>query len=321
MKRFSHIPILLLCLTFLSCEEGVDAIIGDDRPYTIWGLLDAGADTQRVRVIPITTELGLPQGETLDAKVFSVNLDTGERIEWEDKFTMFPDSSKGHVFWSAFTPDIKSNYQLEVVRSDGQMSSSTVALPDSIQLFGPDNARNRSRVDMRIIGTDANIVQARVNYQTFSLPPVNPFPPGSPISQSVQVPFDISYREELLKISDGFEFQINMARDFGEIVFEYQRRCLNDLTIGLGFVTVTVFVGDPSWLPPGGEFNERILAQPGALSNVENGLGFVGAGYSSEFKWFPSNTVRSNVGFALQSSCGFMPADIPECVPQIPCGG
>jgi len=319
MKRYLFIPVIFLALVQMGCEEKVDAIIGDDRPYTIWGLLDAGADTQRVRVIPITTELGIPQGENLDAQVFSTNLETNERREWQDEYIEFSNGTFGHVFWSAFTPEILSSYKLEVVRSDGATSSAVVELPDSIFVDLPDGAEQRRRVDMRISGPGSNLIQANLNYQTFSLPPGNPWPAGTPPSQSVQLPVNIDYVSELERSSAGFEVELDISRDFQAIRQEFEFNCLNPLTIGVSWLTFTVFVGDPMWLPPGGEFDERILAQPGVLSNVDNGLGFVGAGYGAEARWFPSNSVKSGAGFALQGSCSLMPANIPECAPQIAC--
>ena len=45
------------------------------------------------------------------------------------------------------------------------------------------------------------------------------------------------------------------------------------------------------WDPPGGVFDADVLVQPGTLSNVENGFGFVGAGYRLSSTWIPLDTI------------------------------
>ena len=88
--------------------------------------------------------------------------------------------------------------------------------------------------------------------------------------------------------------------------------------IGLGRVEFRFLVADDSWNPPGGDFDFEVLSQPGAFSNVENGFGFFGAGYTASTEWFPSDVVRTELGYVLSAPCGFMPA--PSCTnPPEPC--
>jgi hypothetical protein len=47
-------------------------------------------------------------------------------------------------------------------------------------------------------------------------------------------------------------------------------------------------VGDEVWNPPGGAIDPTILSQPNAMTNVEKGFGFIGAGYRVVAPLFPS---------------------------------
>ena len=54
-----------LLLATAGCEESVDAIIGTEIPFTIWGFLDVAADTQYVRVFEVTDQL-IPDRDAKD---------------------------------------------------------------------------------------------------------------------------------------------------------------------------------------------------------------------------------------------------------------
>jgi hypothetical protein len=58
-----------------------------------------------------------------------------------------------------------------------------------------------------------------------------------------------------------------------------------------------VLIGNESWIPPGGEFDPNVLVQPGTLRNVQNGLGFVGAGYNQDFALYPSQQSLDDTWF------------------------
>lgn len=48
---------------------------------------------------------------------------------------------------------------------------------------------------------------------------------------------------------------------------------------------------DPDWRPPGGAFDPEVLIDPNAMTNVENGFGFVGSGYELAMPAFHSPSV------------------------------
>jgi hypothetical protein len=60
-------------------------------------------------------------------------------------------------------------------------------------------------------------------------------------------------------------------------------------------MVLNVLIGDAAWDPPGGVFDPDILSFPSAMSNVENGFGFVGSGYRLSQSLFPP---RATVEYA-----------------------
>ncbi len=86
----------------------------------------------------------------------------------------------------------------------------------------------------------------------------------------------------------------------------------------------TALAADSAWAPPGGVFDPDVLVVPGALSNVENGYGFIGAGEGIRVQWIPSVNARLVAGYRAETNCEVGPAP-DECedpvVPPIPCIG
>lgn len=82
---------------------------------------------------------------------------------------------------------------------------------------------------------------------------------------------------------------------YNGFVFTLGGHCRGDYVFLKG-LELHATVGDTAWNPAGGYFDPNILSQPGRLSNVENGFGFVGGGYSLNA---PLNPSRESV----ESAC------------------
>ena len=309
---------LLAALVLLGCETSVDPIVGEERPFTLWGFLDARADTQFVRVFSISDEIGLDRAGALDAVVTSMDLETGETQQWRDSVIVYGVDSTGHVFWSPFQAVQNHRYQLEVRRSDGATSSVEVRMPPASTLDF-DRESIRTRLPITIIGDPPRLVKIEAEYDVVPLPPLNPWPPGSQSPPAVPLPVSVIYSGLEERVAEGWRVEINLPRDFQIIEQVYRENCMSDL-IALRGITFRVLVGDETWVPPGGVFDPDVLSEPGTFSNVENGFGFVGAGYTAEERWIPSEDIREFIGFTLSGPCAFMPVNIPACqVPPPPC--
>ena len=319
-RRLSFI-LLLACLTVLlsGCDETITPIVGEERPFTLWGFLDANADTQRVRVFTIEERLGLDRAGPIDAVVTSVDLDTGERRQWTDQEVTFSDGSVGHVFWSPFRAEFEHRYRLEVARSDGAVSSVEVTIPPSVEveLIG---ATERTIFPAFIRGTPPNLIRIEVEYDAATLPPLNPWPPGSPTPLAHRYSVAVSYDGKQEPTEDGWMIEINMREDFAVVQDEFERNCLPRDLIALRRIDFRFLAANEEWTPPGGSFDLDLLIEPGTFSNVENGFGFFGGGYTVSTRWFPNLDVLASIGFKTAGPCLLTPQNIPECqIPPEPC--
>ena len=321
MKRpwFAVLLVAASALFIAQCDQSIEPFVGDPRPYTLWGFLDAHADTQRVRVFTIEDRLGTDRSGPIDAVVTSTNEATGETREWIDEEVEFSDGSMGHVFYSAFQAEYEHTYRLEVRRSDGATSTARVTIPPPVTVELVD-ARNRIVVPVFIHGKPPNLVDVNVLYEAATLPPANPWPPGSPTPQGFVVPVTVSYAGLEEPTADGWAFEVHIRNDFLKVQEEFTLNCLSEDHIGLRRVRFQFLAASEAWAPPGNSYDPNLLIEPGTFSNVENGLGFFGGGYSVSEHWTPSEVVLRAVGYRTSGPCPMAPRNIPECqLPPEPC--
>lgn len=326
--RAAIIPsiILLAALGFAGCEESVDFRTGSDYPYTIWGFMNSGADTQYVRVFEVSDEL-IPDSDRIDAEVRSIDLTTGERREWSYRKVRFDSLIVGHVFWAPFRAENNHRYRLEVVRSDGEMSSVEVIVPDAVE-YDVDDEADGVNIPVEIRGEVPNLVGVRVIYRAINVPPANTWPPGMPVHPPVLFPVTVDHTEDVEPMADGYRLDINMFDDFKLVKDEFFRNCLitgasgSAPNIWLQRIVFTAVVADSSWRAPGGRFDPDVLGVPGTMSNVENGYGFFGAGHGIRHYINPTILARRAAGYDFAARCGGIPSDREECLdPPIPCVG
>lgn len=306
-----HIVWIMLLFTYAmsGCEEHANPLVGEERPFTLFGYLNPKASNQTIRVIPIENTFAIQ--ESIDAQVFSVDLNTSEEQQWKDSLVTFEDGEIGHVFVSSFQPEYNHTYRLEVVRSDGALSSVEVTVPPEIRML-PGQQVGVNFPYILEIEEQPNIVQAEVRYVGAAL---------QPLLNPILHPVNVSYRSTEMRTAGGWEININMINDVQVIKEEFEKVCLTTKWIKMRSMALHVFIGDSSWVPPGGEFDERALIQPNVFSNVENGFGFFGAGYSLDTAVRPSGAARATAGFSTTAPCADVPPDDPSCEVIPPCFG
>lgn len=310
---------ILVALPLAGCEQAIDPIIGEDRPFTLWGYFDANADTQRVRVFSIEQRLGTDRSGPIDAVVISKDLATGETHSWTDTEVAFNDSVTGHVFWSAFKPEYERAYRLEVRRSDGATSSVEVTIPPHIDVELVDPTE-RVKIPVFIHGKPPNLVGVQVVYDAITLPPANPWPPGSTSPPGIRLPVSVPYTDKVEPTADGWKLELNLRQDFGVVQKEFDANCLRSDLVTLRRIDFRFLAADADWSPPRGSFDPNLLIEPGAFSNVENGFGFYGGGYVSSTRWISKENVLRSIGYVTSGPCPLMPQNIPICqLPPEPC--
>lgn len=307
--------LLGLVVLLTGCEEDVDPFVEEGRPFTVWGYLDAAADTQLVRVFTLQQSIGLNRAGPLDATVTTTDLTTGERRVWTDSVIVFSPTNTGHVYWSDFRAQHGHRYRLEVTRSDGATSSTEVLVPPRVTIDFPADPTNL-KIPVRIEGAAPNLIGLGVKYIGVPAYPVNPYPPGTPRPPAFAYPVTVSYDGKAEVTEDGWSVVIDMQEDFATVQDEFLRNCLPSRVV-LQRMEFLVLSANEEWSPPGGVFDPNVLVDPGTLTNVDNGFGFFGAGQSIRVTWVPRLDLMEEAGFVLSAPCGFGPA--PGCEVNPPC--
>jgi|SRR5690554_1503125 hypothetical protein len=294
MARFFRflLPALLLAFSLTGCEEDVVAVLGTDYPFTLYGAFNPEADTQKVRVFPIEQRLEPTSSDPIDATVTSVDKATGETHTWQDSLLQFSDGTYGHLFWAKLRPAYGHSYQVEVKRSDGATSKVSFTVPKMIQPIVGEPIVSTSIVDVPVFleGEAPRLIQFELEYWVKY---------DSSLAGTTKIV--IPYTEELTRVDGGWKFNIKLRRDFNDIVALLRGRKLYLPRYGVGLIELNVraMVVDDAWNPPNDEFDPEILVEPGTMTNVENGFGFVGAGYPFHLLYRPSHELLTATGFRI----------------------
>lgn len=280
-------PVWLLCLTtallLSGCEEDVTAVLGSDRPFTLFGVLTPQTDSQWVRVFPIEDVLS-PLDETpLDARFTSLARRRQETFLWQDSLIRERDGQVAHVFWAPFRADFGETYVLEVAVDENARTSVEVTVPPESRLvLPPVQLTPPALFTVRVEGLVPNLIRLEVVY-TFK------FKTFAGIDRDVAT---VSYQGTQTRTLTGWQIELNIPRDRRMIQDELRQRINLDTNAGIKIVRIEIrmIAANAEWDPPGGIFDPEVLVQPGTLTNVRNGFGFVGAGYRLHGLWVPQDT-------------------------------
>ena len=283
MRFFPLYIAIFLCLT--ACEETVYPILETDRQYTLFGTLDMAKDTQYVRVIPIRPTL-VPTGEKLDATVLSRDLTGGQEVIWQDSTVIFDDGSPGKVFYVPLRIQPGHTYRIEVHPdgSDHVTSAETTVpeqphatvMPEVLTYVLTSQVHARQSVFWE--GIDATPYSIEYWYRFFQVSDFS--------FQDIQLPY--APLSGPVESQPGiWEVDLDLVRDRDSLD---SRIDLVGGSISLAGLGMTITLLNEAFVPPGGAFDPEVLAQPGTLSNVENGFGFVGSVGRFSVEWLLADT-------------------------------
>ena len=287
--RFFFGNTLLLCALLLAmvstmgCEESVDPVLGTERAYTVYGFFNARADTQAMRIFAIEGSLALTRPEPLGARVISIDRQTGTEQVWQDSVTRFVSGRFGHVYWSAFRADFEHTYRLEATRPDGAVTRAEVTVPPlSEPLLLPPTVADRF-VFLPVLWPHApRLNDIRVRYRI--------------LCDTVGRDFEFDYPLDQEQVSGGSVVTVQFSNDVRQIFQDVLGKCpVEDLHAEA--VEVLVLVSNAEWVPPTGVYDAELLVEPGTFTNVDNGFGFVGAGYPATFRYEIPDSIAIAAGF------------------------
>jgi hypothetical protein len=274
-----------MAIILAGCEEMVDPVLKTEQSFTLFGFIDPGAARQAIRVFEISELLEETSAAPLDAEVI-LTAPGGEAISFADSVVNYSDGSIGHVYHAAFQPDFQSNYLLTVSGPDGRDATVNVRTPARATLRLEPAAGVRGNIRMPVVFEGAEqILAPRVTYTFESDRP--------PFSWTVPV----VYGEDVVRTGDDWAIVVDLSRDIGVLYTVSGLRPGSDPII-LNEMIIEAFVATRDWSPPQGAFDPEVLVQPGTFSNVENGFGFVGAGYTEEARTLPAIEILRLAGFA-----------------------
>jgi len=280
--RQTVLACLLAALSTTGCEEGVDPVLGTDRAFTVYGFIDARSDTQAVRVFSIEGRLELTRPERLDARVTSMDFQAGTQHAWQDSVVTFSTGRYGHVYWSGFRAAYEHRYRLELTRSDGVVTHVEVTVPPLSEPVLLPATVVPSFVYLPVLWRHApRLNNIRVKYYT-----------------NCGV-FEFRYFPDQEHVGDGTVVTVAFSNNVGVILQTVLGTECGAFDIRLEEIELLVLVTNAEWVPPTGVFDAELLVEPGTFSNVENGFGFVGAGYEASFRWLPPDSTILAAGLLV----------------------
>lgn len=271
----------ILVFSIAACEEGVQPVLQTDRPFTIYGYFNPLSDTQAVRLFTIDGVLAHTTPEPIQVVVDSRDLESGQTTPWQDSLIQFQSGMWGHVYWSTFRPEHERTYRVEARAPDGRVTAAQATVPPVATTEVGQTDIADFNLPIPILWRDApNLIDIVATYRTSA---------GTEI---------VRYDQEQFQTAEGSIVTLVFRRDTRPILLEAIRAGIDEVT--LDTVVVRAVVTNSEWFPPGGVFDPDVLVEPGTMSNVENGFGFVGAGYPMTMGFKPDDSILRAAGFHVE---------------------
>jgi len=266
--------LLLLVLWLGGCDNTITPLADEaDAFFAVHGFLDAGADTQFVRVEALRPFI-MSTADTLDAAVKTTHLETGTEVTWRDSLVTLDDGAQGHLFFAVFAVEAPGTYRLDVMRRDGRGTRAVTRLPDPphLSVAAPQGDTLQLSQAVTISGLPDPPLNFAMLYRVLS-----------PASTEVDT-FSIRYGNNSQPGPQGWQLDIFLKRD-QRTILQFLKRPLSDTSVSLRGLGLEVQAPSVEWRDPTGAVN------------IEQGIGFFGAIGRYVLPWtLPPETV-STMGF------------------------
>jgi hypothetical protein len=223
--------------------------------FSIYGYLDASADTQWVRIMPVRDSL-FYQPRPIDATATLTDLSSNNTVMMNDSlFSYFPDSSfYAYNFWTTMDLLPGKTYRLTAKDSNGKTSSAEVTLP-------PDFPTPRVRMGTEIGDPDRVYIDGAVQ-----LADVQTVYHGRESRTGDVKLLGLPHRQDTLRnpANNNYVISIDPREDRNRLIY------LSPVIKSQTYVAA----GGPAW-PGFGTIDQNVLAPPDGVPNIENGAGYL----------------------------------------------
>ncbi|GEM_PF-4676502 len=239
------------------CDTRVEPFQESGYHFSFGGVIDASLDTQFVRVNPLREQATVPR-EPYDVVVSSINLESGEQAVWRDSVFVLQGGTFAHNFWTTERFQVGGTYRFEARWPDGREAYAEVVMPDSAQVvvqtipFDPVATVN-------VLGAE-KLADLKILYCGRL--------PGTPLDR-----ISVSLIEQVSKFSGGYTVRVNPFALAEERGIE-----------SVQWIRVVAISAGSEW-PDFAGVDQETLALPRVYSNVEYGVGYLGAVASTTISW------------------------------------
>lgn len=270
--------VLCSCLFVITCEPFEPLQENKRHFFSVNGYLDASADTQWVRVMPVRESLGMDTDLPVPVVTLQ-HMESGERMVMRDSLFQFRGNRYAYNFWTEMQVYPMHTYRLTVAGADGRTSSAEATLPED---FPPPQFRAPEfDADILEIREVEKLADTRVTYRIRHIQSGEVFEWVFPQLQNSRFIPPATYR---VAIHAG-AMQAKIEESYCGIVIIERN--------------VLVAAGGPDW-PDFVSLDKYTVTLPdGDYSNIENGVGFFGGIIS---KTFPYIDISGNDGL-VQIPC------------------
>jgi len=278
------VELALLLLLASGCSDTFEPFkVGSDLHFSVFGYLNAAADTQWVRVTPIRQSVFTKPGK-LDATVTLEDMATGATTELNDSVFGFAPSADAegaaeswvHNFWTNVPIEYGATYQLSVVGADGSTTTATVPMPDELRevdiegrLIRTGGGRFSSTTQQYIVRVPAkHVALVEVIHYVANDGPGGQAGTFTPCTLAPEVPRVYSIRQPVsgtTTVGDTTEIGISANLQSG----------LPGSGCVIGRREVLVASSGSQW-PSGSHFSASALTGGGVSLVLDGGVGFVG---------------------------------------------
>lgn len=245
-----------------ACGETFNPLQNNSKsPFSMYGFLDASADTQWVRIIPIREQVDSPP-DIPEMNVTIENLETGEIVVMDHSLLQFRQEFNVVNSWSNVNIEPEQTYRLKGELSNGLASTVTITTPKDFPMPNIDYFEGGCSGILRMSGIERLADVKSVWHIRFYFADTS-------FDRVIAIP----YRRMVGDYGDGdFSVFINSNRELS-IIGEQLLTAPDSIDV----LSRKLFVASagPEWNEEITDLEQLEYSIPQINSNVENGVGYV----------------------------------------------